>query len=347
VNAQHAVNLLPLTGINWKGGRFMRRGKATVEEIFRELNQTISWEPFYDDPFYEGILNAGFNRATLKPAFVLSQIVERLGPISVRGAMYRGVSAGIFPNTNAEYYRATCSILLKLRRRGIINYSQIVDATRTRTRPSSWTGLQEYWEVCRDAYRKDFWIEQPVCLEVFVEKLAMDGVLRPITEEFDVELNIFRGFSSETFVWSIAEAWNQIPKPIHVLYLGDHDPAGLRIEETIQKKLRDFAPKARFTWERLAVTHDDLKDKSLLGFPVKKLERPSKWKPYIKKYGDRCVEVDAFEPGVIRDRLRLAIESRIDRRRWEMQKAIEDEERKLAMQVFVPVQKVARKGALP
>src|SRR5687768_14915692 len=105
-----------------------RRGKPTPQEIFDELRDSIGWEPIYNESFYQRIIAAGFNRARIKQAFVIAQIVKELGPISVRGAMYRAVSAGMFPNTDRPYYRATCKILLKLRRRGCIDYSKIVDS---------------------------------------------------------------------------------------------------------------------------------------------------------------------------------------------------------------------------
>lgn len=75
---------------------------------------------------------------------------------------------------------------------------------------------------------------------MFVEKDAMAGVLRPVTHEFDVHLNVIRGNCSETFIWSIAEAWEEIEKPIVVYYLGDHDPNGLDIERDLKERLAGF-----------------------------------------------------------------------------------------------------------
>lgn len=131
---------------------------------------------------------------------------------------------------------------------------------------------------------------------------------------------------SETFVWNIAEQLNQIKKPIYAYYLGDHDPAGLRIEASLQSRLYGFCNKG-FHWKRLAVTSKDFADLDLLGFPVKRTGARGSWQPYIDQHGDRCVEVDAISPDEIRKRVRRAIERHIDMREWEKLQTTEDLER--------------------
>src|SRR5262245_10393799 len=100
----------------------MRHKRLSVADVISDLRSTLGWEPEYSDEFYQDILDAGFNRATAREAFVLAQIVEDLGPISVRGAMYRGQSAGIFADTSDTFYNKTQRIILKLRRKGVIGY---------------------------------------------------------------------------------------------------------------------------------------------------------------------------------------------------------------------------------
>jgi hypothetical protein len=305
-------------------------GKQALADVFNALRDFCGWEAVYEDGFYQGIMAAGFNRATVKQAFVLAQIVEQLGPISVRGAFYRAVSAGIFPGTDEACYRATCNILLKLRRKRCIRYSQIVDSTRRTLKPSSWSGLGDFMDTVQQCYRKDLWSRQAHCVEVFIEKDAMAGALEPATAEYDVALRIIRGDASETFCWTIAEQWNEIEKPIHAYYLGDHDPAGLRIEKTLKRKLEGFST-ACFTWYRLAITDSDFFDPATLGFPIKGDRASKPWqtknRDYLRTYGDRCVEVDALDPDAIRQRVRAAIESHIDQGEWERLKLMESAER--------------------
>jgi hypothetical protein len=138
--------------------------------------------------------------------------------------------------------------------------------------------------------------------------------------------NVIRGQSSESFVWTIAEQWNGIKKPIYAYYLGDHDPSGLRIEASLESKLSRFSNN-KFHWERLAITSHDFANPELLGFRVKRNGPAGCWRPYLETYGDRCVELDALDPGAVRNRIRAAIESHIDRAEWERLKTIEELQR--------------------
>ena len=260
---------------------------------------------------YEAIAQSGFNRATLGAAFVLTQLALKCQPITVRGLMYRAQAAGLFPSTSLRYYQQAARVVLKLRRSGLVPYRWIVDSTRRRLKPSSWSELGDFAEDAARAYRLDLWSRQVDYVEFFCEKDAMSAVIEPVTQEFDVHLNVIRGQVSETFVWNIAEEWKEIEKPIYAYYLGDHDPSRLKIEASLKSKLSHFAEKD-FEWKRLAITPEDFAS-DLLGFPVK---RSGSWRDYLAQYGDRCVEVDALPPDEIRERVRQAIEGHIDYDEW-------------------------------
>src|SRR3954469_715888 len=90
----------------------------SVAAVFTLLQERApGWEPEYTTGFFAEILRTGgFNRATIKQAFGLAQIVESIGPITLRGAFYRAVSEGIFADTSDNYYRTAGAIVLKLRR---------------------------------------------------------------------------------------------------------------------------------------------------------------------------------------------------------------------------------------
>src|SRR5260370_42362636 len=224
-----------------------RASKRLIDETCARLREDYEFTPTLDQRTYANIVDAGFNRVCLPAAFVLTQLALELQPITVRGLMYRAVCAGLYPDTADKFYRQTARIVLLLRRAGIIPYSWIVDSIRRRLKPSSWSGLADFAESATRAYRKDLWSRQSDYPEVFVEKDAMAGILEPITAEYDVYLNIIRGQVSETFVWNIAEEWREIEKPICAYYLGDHDPSGLKIEESLKKKLYGFCNKALYS----------------------------------------------------------------------------------------------------
>jgi hypothetical protein len=281
-------------------------------------------EEFFTDEWCELAVKS-FNSATVLQVFGLAQILAENQPIPVRGAMYRGVGS-LWRDTSDPNYSKCNGLILKMRRLGLIPYAWITDGTRISDKPSSWSGLADFADTVAQAYRKDLWERQPHYIEVFCEKDAMSGVIRPVTQEFDIQLNPIRGFASETFLWSIAEEWKEIEKPIYVYYLGDHDPSGFKIEADLKRRLEMFCGFS-LHWERLAITIEDF-ESNLLGFPVKRNPKKIKtWRPYLERYGDRCVEVDALPATVVRDRVRAAIESHINAREWRLLKDQEARER--------------------
>jgi hypothetical protein len=302
--------------------------RNSIDAALAELRER-GLEVTLDNESYVAIAGAGFNRVSLALAFALTQLACHYQPITVRGLMYRAQAAGLFPSTGLRYYRQTARIVLKLRREGLVPYSWIVDSTRRRLKPSSWSGLADFAEDAAFSYRRDLWSRQEDYLEFFCEKDAMAGVLEPVTNEFDVHLNVIRGHVSETFVWNVAEEWKAIDKPIFAYYLGDHDPAGLEIESSLRDKLASFTAKD-FDWQRLGITSADFADESLLGFAVK---RSGSWREYVAEYGNRCVEVDALPPSDIRERVKSAIESHIDAVEWEALQQTEELERQTWRQV--------------
>jgi hypothetical protein len=155
-----------------------------IDETLAELS-VLGVEPTLTRDSYSSIIGAGFNRACLKAAFLLTQLTLQLQPITVRGVMYRAQAAGLYPDTSDPYYQKTARVILKLRRAGIIPYSWIVDSTRRRLKPSSWSGLSDFADTAARAYRLDLWSRQKHYLEFFVEKDAMAGIIEPVTYEYD------------------------------------------------------------------------------------------------------------------------------------------------------------------
>jgi hypothetical protein len=268
--------------------------------------------------------SANFSASTLYKVFGLAQIIYENQPLTVRSAMYRGIGT-LWKDSSDPNYSICSRLLLEMRRLDLIPYEWIVDGTRISNKPSSWSGLADYAQTVANAYRKDLWERQADYLEVFTEKDAMSGVIAPVTESYDVRLNAIRGYCSETFLWTIAKQWREISKPISVYYLGDHDPAGLNIEADLRSRLEAFCG-FKVAWERLAITQDDF-ESDLLGFPVKRKDKEAKWMPYLERYGDRCVEVDAIPARDIRERVKNAIESHIDQREWKLLQEQEARER--------------------
>ncbi len=246
-------------------------------------------------------------------------VLERERPMTLRALYYRLASAGHLPATDQGYNRLK-RLMARLREAGEVPVTGwLVDRVRSTLKPSSWSGLADFGDTVRHAYRKDLWARMPHHIEVFVEKDAIAGTIQPVTYEYDVALNVIRGDVSISFAGEIAALWAEVEKPITVYYLGDYDPSGFGIEAELRDKLARYSGK-ECTWVRLGVTAGDFLDFNLMPLPVKKSSRSA---AFVREYGTDCAEVDALPPGELRQRVQTAIESHIDQDRWERLKRVE------------------------
>lgn len=252
--------------------------------------------------------------------------VERDHPVSLRGVYYRVVSIGAVEKTEAAY-RVVGRQLLKLRRRGLIPYHHITDGTRWVVRPRTFGSLDEMLESAAASYRRAIWDDQEADVHVFTEKDAITGVIEPVTREWDVPLGVLRGYCSESFAAEMGEAINWHDGPVFVYNLGDHDPSGVDCWRDFRSKVTSFAPSADLTFERLAVTPEQIERLRLPTRPTKRSDSRS------ASFDGESVEVDAIPPGVLRQIVRDAIEQHVDQRRLELTRSVEQSERSVLQEI--------------
>lgn len=283
---------------------------------------------------YANIINCGYRGENLVLACAIASIVIDNQPMTLRSVFYRVVSAGLKPSTDKVHYKAVQRVLKSLRRKGLLPYRWIVDSIRSTVKPSSWSGLADYVETIQDVYRKDFWRDLPDYVHVIAEKDAIAGVLQPITNKYDVALSPLRGFVSDSFVYSIAETWNQIDKPIHAVYLGDFDPSGMNIEQACKQRLRELCSKD-FEWIRLGVNGDHIERFNLL--PLEPKTKDTRYRRFVRTHGTQCAEIDALPTNALRGMLDDFINQYIPQDEWERLKEIEAIERESFKSTLEPL----------
>jgi hypothetical protein len=161
-------------------------------------------------------------------------------------------------------------------------------------------------ELSSRTYRQALWASQHSYVEVWLEKDALAGVVVQETDPYDVPLLVTRGYASLSFLHSAAETIADVGKPTYVYYLGDHDPSGMDIPRQVERRLREFAPKAEIHFERLAVNPEQIEAYRLPTRPTKQTDSR------IRQFTGRSVEVDALPPRELRNLVKLAIEDHID-----------------------------------
>jgi hypothetical protein len=203
-------------------------------------------------------------------------------------------------------------LLREAREEGIIPWEHIVDETRELERQASWNDPAAFVRTVRRAYRRDFWNEQPVRVEVWSEKGTVRGVLAPVLDEYGVGFRVMHEFSSATTIHDIAEDGG---KSLVALYIGDLDPSGLYMSERdIPDRLEKYdgdhveLERVALTWEQVA---------GLPSFSAADKTKDPRHKWYTRSFGNRCWELDAMDPNDLREIVEHEIKRLIEPEAWE------------------------------
>jgi hypothetical protein len=133
--------------------------------------------------------------------------------LTLRQLYYQLVSRDVIPNSVKEY--AKLSTLLKEGRMGgIVDWDAIEDRLRRPDRPPQWDSPTEILEACISQYRCDRMQGQSTYLEVWVEKDALSGVLKRVTENYGINIIVNRGYSSATAMHDAHKRFNNESRKI-------------------------------------------------------------------------------------------------------------------------------------
>ncbi len=244
-------------------------------------------------------------------------------PATIRQLFYRLVSIEELDNSTADYHKLI-RVMTLARESDEIPFAWIVDRSRPTYAVNVFEDLRDGLKVLRDSYRKDIWQHQEVHVEIWTEKDAITGAIQPVTDDLGVTIRVSRGFTSTTRIHEIALQFGAIRKPIHVYYLGDHDPSGRAIERDLAERIGSKGITFS-TFTRLGILAEDIRRFNLPPLKVKTTDPRAAY--FRRKFGARAVELDALSPDELRKRVRNAIESHIHRAAWDRALAVEIAER--------------------
>jgi len=254
------------------------------------------------------------------------EILEAIQPCSVRAVCYQLFMRKLISDMGKNSTGAVGKQLVYARENGLISWGWIVDETREAETISSWDSPESIIQVAVKSYRKDYWAMQPRRVEVWAEKGTIRGTVAPILKKYGVTFRVMHGYGSATSLKSIADETASSDKPMTVFYIGDHDPSGRHMSEIdLPERLARYGGAA--TIIRLALDDSDIQaDSQLPWFPASDKTDDSRHQWFTKKYGQRCWEVDALSPTVLRDRLDAAISDTLDLDAWNHAVRIEQAE---------------------
>jgi hypothetical protein len=267
----------------------------------------------------------------------LLTIIEAGRPMTVRQVFYQATVRGLVEKAESGYAKVQTDLTV-MRRAGELPYDWLADNTRWQRKPNTFDSVEDALQETARFYRKALWKDIDTYVEIWLEKDALSGVIYPITEMYDVPLMVARGYASLSFLYSAAEAINELTVPTYIYHLGDFDPSGVNAGEKIEETLRELAPDADITFERVAVTPEQINDWDLPTRPTKKSDTRS------KAFGEISVELDAIEPNQLRSLVQETIEQHLPAEQFEVLKAAEESEREIISRL---VGKISKRGRRP
>lgn len=241
---------------------------------------------------------------------IINDYADKGYKLTLRQLYYQLVSRVIIENEKKEYAKLSI-LLVKGRMAGFVDWEAIEDRIRIPSRPYWVYDVEDAMNDTIKQYRLDRMRNQNIYIELWVEKDALSGVLKRITEYYGIYIMVNRGYSSCT---AMHDAYERIKrqedagKEIIILYLGDFDPSGLDMVRDIKERLEEFgvSPEVR----QIALTMEQIKKYNPPPNYAKVTDPRAK--SYIEKYGDTSWEVDALTPEILHVIVRENIEGLID-----------------------------------
>ena len=259
---------------------------------------------------------------------IINEIIEEYQiegyVLTLRQLYYQLVSRDIIPNKQSEYSKLS-TLLKEGRMSGIVDWDAIEDRLRKPHKPSAFNSPKDILEVAINQYELPRMEGQNIYLEVWVEKDALSGVLKRVTEKYHVPILVNRGYSSASAMYDsfmrFVHNGAYKERPVKILYLGDFDPSGLDMIRDIRERITEFqegyndgylVEDMQFSIEAIALTKQQIEHYNPPPNPAKVTDPRAK--EFIRKHGRTSWEVDALRPEVLNALLRDSILKNIDER---------------------------------
>jgi hypothetical protein len=249
--------------------------------------------------------------------------IQKAQPITGRGVGYKLFVLKLIPSMGRADMQRVYRLLKEAREREIIPWSWIVDETRELERVSTWANPAAYARAVVRSYRRDYWDQQPVRIEVWSEKGTVRGVLAPVLDKYGVGFRIAHGFGSATMVHDVCE--DDDGRLLIILYVGDYDPSGLYMSEHDLPARFEKYGGMHIDLRRIALKKEHLR--GLPSFPASEKKKDPRYNWFVRNYGKRCWELDALDPNDLRTMVEEAIVGQIDLIAWKRCAVVEKAER--------------------
>jgi hypothetical protein len=222
-------------------------------------------------------------------------------PLTCRQIFYRLVGARGYPKDEG-FYGTLCHHLANARRGQVIPFGAIRDDGVTTVDMNHFNDEEHFRRHVRklgEGYVRNKLAEQKVHIEVWCEAAGMIFQLADVAHDYSIQVYSSSGFDSLTAKKNLADRICEIDKPTIILHLGDHDPSGQSIFDSVAADVTAFVEADRTAadiwvdFRRVALTAAQVIEFGLPTAPAKATDTRSKsWK------GETC-QLEALPPDII------------------------------------------------
>jgi len=235
-------------------------------------------------------------------------------PLTCRQIFYRMVGAHGYDKSEAAYGRL-CSHLGNARRARVIPFEAIRDDGVTTYRRDDFENQDHFLRHVRrmgERYTRDKMAAQEIHVEVWCEAAGMLPQLDSVAKPYSVRAYSSGGFDSLTAKKDLADRICRIAKPTTIIHLGDCDPSGVSIFDSVAQDVSEFVMADRphglvsVDFRRVALTPAQVSEFDLPTAPAKATDTRSKhWR------GGTC-QLEALPPDQIARIVERGIRGLID-----------------------------------
>jgi hypothetical protein len=256
---------------------------------------------------------------------VLGEYADYL-PMTVRQVFYRLVGRGYRKTEN--FYETVGDVCSRARRSGRISFSDVRDdgVSRQGGEPGSGYENPQHYYLTHDELDNRFWrswhTEQPAHIAVLCEAAGMVPMLGEAVRRYRIPVASSSGFDSLTVKHDLfrdaLERYEEFGQKTVLLHLGDHDPSGVWMHESMAEDLRafcrdhEYAPDDLVELRRVALTPEQIAELGVEPQPDAVKPTNSHSKAFIERGLAPAAQLEAVPPDTLSAIVRVAVESTLD-----------------------------------
>lgn len=255
-------------------------------------------------------------KKTLQKINCIKEAYKVEGRMTLRRIYYILLSKRLLKHSKGSY-AGLSKLMTKLREEGLIDPHIIVDRHREVIQRTTYSNFEEAISELCESYVRNSMLQQDRYVEVWIEKDTMQHIFLNDCFFKDVPLVVSKGFTSYTFKHEALERFEDMGKPITILYFGDFDCEGEYIPKVFKNFIMEKNSDLDIEFKKILLTIEDIEKLKEFGVEDEGLTkkehlRKEYVKDFISKYGKIKYEVEAMPFNEVKERFVKALAKEIN-----------------------------------